>query len=250
MGSLSGLHVLVTRPAHQAAGLVLKLEDAGASVESLPLLAIAGPHDPALARQTLLDHVDADLWIFTSANAVRGAARLQGHNWPPALLALGQASVRALAELGHAATAPEGGSSEDLLLWPELAELAGRRVLIISGEGGRTLLAETLRGRGAQVAVARCYRREPIQYPAPQLGAALHRADVVVLTSGEALQALLAQAPRPIQPALLLPSERVAALARAAGVNSAMLLPAAVSDAAMVLRLEQWRHDRQNAHHE
>lgn len=241
---LAGLRVLVTRPAHQAAGLVLKLADKGAVVSTLPLLAIVAPHDPGAARAVLQAGRDADLWVFTSANAVDGAQRLHGEGWPSQLLAIGQATARALAAHGHAALAPEGGSSEDLLLWPELADLAGKRVVLVTGEGGRTLLARTLAERGAAVTVAACYRREVIRHSAATLQAALAASEVVVLTSGEALQALLLQLPalKPLQNMpLLLPSRRVAEAAREAGCEGAILLPAAMSDAALCTRLEQWR---------
>jgi len=241
---LAGLRVLVTRPAHQAAGLVLKLEDRGAVVQALPLLAIAPPQDAAAARAVLQAGRGADLWIFTSANAVQGAQALQGEGWPPQLLAIGQATARALAAQGHAALAPEGGSSEDLLLWPELAELHGKRVVLVTGEGGRSLLARTLADRGASVSVACCYRREVIAQQPGVLLSALRAADVALLTSGEALQALLLQLPSAEvvqQLPLLLPSRRVAEAARAAGCTGPLLLPAAMSDAALCTRLEQWR---------
>lgn len=243
---LAGLRVLVTRPAHQAAGLVLALEDAGAQVNTLPLLSIAPPLDPDAARAALLAYRDAALWIFTSANAVEGAVRLQPDGWPEQLLALGQASARALALHGHRSQAPEGGSSEDLLLWPELSALHRQRVLIVTGEAGRTVLADTLRARGAEVAMAACYRRERLNHVPEKLQSAVVAADVIVLTSGEALDALLAAQPAWQQQALLLPSQRVAAQARNAGFAGPILLPTAVSDAAIQTRLEQWQRDPHN----
>lgn len=245
---LAGLRVLVTRPAHQAAGLVLGLEAAGASVATLPLLAIAPPRDVGAARTALRASGDADFWIFTSANAVEGAVQLQPEPWPDTLFALGQGSVRALQRHGHQALAPEGGSSEQLLLWPELAALAGQRLLIVTGEGGRSLLADTLSARGATVAIARCYRRERVAHAPARVAAALAGTQVIVLTSGEALEALLALTPAASlrQYALLLPSRRVAEAARAAGCSGDLLLPVAVSDAAIRSRLELWARDPHN----
>ena len=245
--SLAGLRVLVTRPAHQAGGLLLKLEDAGATIQALPLLAIAPPQDADAARTALRTASTADFWIFTSANAVDGAMALHAQGWPPQLFALGQGSVRALARHGHQAIAPEGGSSEDLLLWPEFAELLGKRVLIVTGEGGRRLLADTLSARGAAVSTARCYRREVLAHEPAKVRALLAATDVVVLTSGEALNALIALDNLAAKP-LLLPSRRVAEAARAAGCKGPILLPAAVSDAAILSRLEQWQRAPHNDH--
>lgn len=242
---LAGLRVLVTRPAHQAAGLVIQLEDLGAKVATLPLLAIAPPQDVDAARFALRANADADFWLFTSANAVDGAMALHAGALPEQLFGLGQGTVRALARHGHRALAPEGGTSEDLLLWPELVALDGKRVLIVTGEGGRNVLADTLTARGARVEVARCYRRQRVLHVVAAVNAALRASDVVVLTSGEALSALLALTTSCTLP-LLLPSQRVAQAARAAGCTGPILLPAAISDAAITRRLEQWQRAPHN----
>src|SRR5262249_13517932 len=68
---LAGLRVLVTRPRHQAAGLVARPTERGAVAASLPVVEIRdppdwGPVDDALAR--LRDYQ----WVaFTGVNAVR-----------------------------------------------------------------------------------------------------------------------------------------------------------------------------------
>lgn len=251
MQALAGLRVLVTRPAHQAASLLIRLEDAGAQVQALPLLEIAPAGDAKAAGSALRSFADADYWIFTSANAVNGAAQIHAGDWPVQLLALGQGTVRALAARGHHAIAPEGGGSEDLLLWPALTEVQNRRVLIVTGDNPRSLLAETLRARGAVVGLAHCYRRQRIAHPEAVFASAIEHADVLLLSSGEGLAALLHGVPATHQAQLrqlplLLPSERVAAEARQAGFVGDLLLPTAVSDAATVARLEQWRPAPQN----
>jgi uroporphyrinogen-III synthase len=84
--------------------------------------------------------------------------------------------------------APAGqADSEALLALPEMAQLAGARVLILRGAGGRELLGETLAARGAQVEVAEVYRRvRPAALP-PE-----GRIDAVCVSSGEALTNLAA----------------------------------------------------------
>ena len=49
-------------------------------------------------------------------------------------------------------TSDAGASSEDILLLDELADISGSKVAIVRGIGGRELLAESLRQRGAEVA--------------------------------------------------------------------------------------------------
>lgn len=243
---LAGLRVLVTRPAAQAGPLLARLREAGAEPTLLPMLAVAEPRDPEAARQRLRTARGAHFWLFTSANAVRGAARLEPEGWPEHLIAIGRGTANALAALGHAALAPEGGSSESLLLWPELQQVEGLELLIVTGEGGRGLLAETLAERGALVRVARTYRREPQRHPPEALGAALADTGMLVITSGEALETLHAQAPAEAQARLralpvVVPSTRVVELARRLGHHGPLLVPDAVSDAAYLDRLARWR---------
>lgn len=247
IGALQGMRVLVTRPARQAAALCQRLQQAGASARLLPLFEIAPPLDPEAAIQKLRAAATANLWIFTSANAVRGAARLCPHGWPDTLFAIGAGTERALAALGCTALTPEVSSSEALLLWPELDNVGGLEVLVATGEGGRTLLAETLAERGALVSVARTYRRQPLPLAAQAVTEALDGCDVALITSGESLLLLLAATPLAQRPMLLalplvVPAARVVELARQAGFCGPLLVPDTVSDAAYVERLQRWRH--------
>lgn len=249
---LDGLRVLVTRPAGQSAGLREQLAAAGAQVRMLPLLQILPPTDPDAARERLLESRRADFWLFTSANAVRGAARIGAAGgllpgeWPETLFAIGRGTAGALAALGRLSLAPEGATSEALLLWPELQQVGELDVLVVTGEGGRGLLADTLAERGALVRVARTYRREPVAHTPEDALAALAGIDVVLLTGGESLEALLNLVPPAQQSllqrlALVVPSKRVVELARRLGFTGALLVPDAVSDTAYLARLRRWR---------
>lgn len=91
--------------------------------------------------------------------------------------------------------APASGfDSEAVLALPEFAENAvrGKRVLVLRGDGGRDLLAETLRARGATVEYLSCYRRScPVTDPEPLLQPARDgRLDALVLTSSEGVRNL------------------------------------------------------------
>ncbi len=195
---LDGLAVLVTRPADQAESLCALLEGAGARAVRLPLLEIepAGEDAPALELLRRPDHWD---WlVFVSANAVRCALDIGGGALPASararVAAVGAATARALAAAGiQVDLIPKAQfNSESLLAAPEMAEMAGRRVLIVRGEGGRELLAETLRARGAELAYAEVYRRRRAQVDAGAL-TGLWRSggiDLAVATSGEVLDHL------------------------------------------------------------
>jgi uroporphyrinogen-III synthase len=89
-----------------------------------------------------------------------------------------------------------GGTSEDVLALPWLAaeRVAGRPVLILAADGGRTLIAETLAARGAEVRVLAPYRRVPLQ-PSQALLDALDAGRVpVTLVSSPATLRRLADA--------------------------------------------------------
>ncbi len=248
-GALAGLRIIVTRPAHQSDALCRLLEAQGAETARLPLVAIDASGDDAEQRAQLEAHRGDEGWIFTSANAVARAAELDKGRWP-SLYAVGGATAAALDRSGHpGAVMPTGtASSEALLDLPALQQVDGRPYLIVTGEGGRDLLAEGLAARGARVTSLPLYRRRPLDLSPARVEAELAVADAAVISSGEALDLLWAATPPASRPALLqlqllVPSERVAAKALARGF-AAPLVVDAVSDEAYLRCLVQWRVDR------
>ena len=103
-----------------------------------------------------------DLVIFVSANAVRFGADMLDQRRDLKVAAVGQATAAALNAAGYRVSLmpSEGADSEALLAMPQLAHMAGQRVLIVRGTGGRELLSEVLTARGAQVQYAEVYTRE------------------------------------------------------------------------------------------
>ncbi|MEO1751985.1 uroporphyrinogen-III synthase [Thiofaba sp. EF100] len=192
--TLAGQHIAITRPVGQAAPLLKRIQALGGEAIPLPLLKIAPPATPispdALKRQCQA----ADLIAFISPNAARMALQILSRaHWPPGvrLACVGQGTARALhaAGFGDVLVPSDGANSEALLALPELCAVRGQRILIVRGEGGRTLLADTLAARGAQVDHAVVYRRLPLP---PDLTALRRRGAVTfVITSSEALQVLV-----------------------------------------------------------
>jgi uroporphyrinogen-III synthase len=88
-------------------------------------------------------------------------AHLDG--WPRALpaAAVGGGTRRELERRGvKKVIAPQAGAdSEALLALDEMQRVAGKHIVIFRGEGGRELLGDTLRSRGADVVYAAGYRR-------------------------------------------------------------------------------------------
>jgi len=195
---LEGRGIVVTRPRAQAAGLAQRIEGAGGVVFRLPAIEIEDVPDlgPIL---TLIERLeDFDLAIFISPSAVAKAMNLirlrRGERaWPERLqiAAIGRASRRALEQLGCSEViAPTAqADSEALLALPALSAMSGRRVVIFRGDGGRELLGDTLRARGAEVSYAECYRRSRPRADCGPLLAAWARGAVhaVTVSSGEGL---------------------------------------------------------------
>ncbi len=255
--ALEGLRVLVTRPAHQAEGLCARIAALGGCPIRFPILEILPPRDAGALEAALARLPECALAIFTSANAVDGAAECIAARGglPPgtAVAAIGRASARALARHGITATLvpATGDRSEDLLALPALALLAGTRVLLVRGEGGRELLAATLAARGAEVIHAIAYRRaRSAADPAPLLERLARGAvDVVVATSNDTLAKLfdlVGEAGRQclLDTPLLVVSPRGAALARSLGFRHPPLLSAEAGDEAVVAALTAWKANR------
>ena len=233
-GALAGRHIAVTRPAAQADSLCDAIAARGGVPVRFPVLGIEPVDAAALADiAARLDRFD--LAFFVSPNAVQHALTpiLARRPWPPRLVVatVGKGSERALAAFGfHAVVAPQSGfDSEAVLALAEFRPEAvrGRRVVIFRGDGGRDLLGETLRERGAEVEYVCCYHRfQPEQDAAPLLALAKQGAlDAITLTSSEGVATLAAivgddglRLLRAV--AIFAPHPRIAAHARAAGFDS------------------------------
>jgi uroporphyrinogen-III synthase len=196
-GPLAGVGVLVTRPARQAAGLVAQLAALGARPLVFPAIVILPPADAApLARaHAELDRYDAA--IFVSANAAEYGAP---GRWPArvAAFAPGPGTAAALVACGVPdVRIPESYDSDGLLALPALAHVRGQRIAIFRGEGGRDVLADALRARGAQVDCIDCYRRARPGSGAEGLADALRagRVHAITVTSSEGLDNLCAVLP-------------------------------------------------------
>ncbi len=248
--SLNGLRVLVTRPAHQAQGLCDLIESAGGHALRFPLLEIAPPSKVQVVDALLGKLKDFDLAIFVSANAVRsGFARLRvlGAGWPEGVqcIAVGSRTARAMEDEGlqHVLSPRQGFNSEALLAMPELIDVQGRRVMIFRGEGGREVLADTLRARGAEVVYAEVYRRD-----CPDAdGRALFelQPDIIIVTSQQAVKNLLTMGDgddraRLLATGLLAISPRVADFARRSGFASTISVSAQASDEGLLQALGEF----------
>jgi len=251
--SLQYCGVLVTRPAHQAGVLCQRIEQLGGRAIPFPVLEITEPEDKRSLEASVVRLDDFDIAIFISANAVERALKhiLAQRDWPAAvrIAVIGKRSAEALESFGlQADLCPQTRfNSEALLELDALQDMAGWRVVIFRGNGGREYLAETLRERGAEVQYVEAYRRlRPEAHSASLVEAwRAGKIDVVQVNSVESLKNLFAMLDDEGQTLLretplLVVSERMLPVAERMGFTQAVLLAANATDDAVLDALLEW----------
>jgi uroporphyrinogen-III synthase len=188
---LAGLKIVVTRPREQAAELQQRIEQLGGNVILFPLLEIEPVPDLDMLQAVVARLSDFDLAIFISPNAVKYgmAAILSAGEIPKGLriATVGQSSALALRDAGvnDIITPLDRSDSEALLEVPQLHDVKHWKIVIFRGDGGRELLGDTLKARGADVEYVTCYRRSK---PVLDINTLLNnKPDALTLSSSEAL---------------------------------------------------------------
>ena len=195
---LAGRRIVITRPVAQAQAFAQRVREAGGEPVLFPLLEIAALEQPDALQQAasfLREQAAAPvaqsrgLTFFVSPNAVRYGVPWLQPRLPAQVAAVGMATAAALEQQGikNIWVSPSF-DSEGLLALPPLQSLSDQRCLIVRGQGGRPLLGDTLRARGAYVHYASAYWRAA----APVNLTADLALDAVVITSSEALNYWLA----------------------------------------------------------
>ncbi|MEA3405523.1 MAG: uroporphyrinogen-III synthase [Pseudomonadota bacterium] len=159
--------LLNTRPSHQASGLNAAVEKVGAIALTCPTMQI---EQMTLPKQ-ISSLATFDKVIFISANAVKAFVKLDlPMDRLPTLFAIGKATIKAGQDAGLNMISASGQQfdSEALLQHSELQQLTDQKILIVKGEKGRTLLAETLQTRGALVEQWPLYCRQAVPLCAEQ----------------------------------------------------------------------------------
>ena len=251
---LAGRGIAITRPVEQADGLNEGIARAGGTSIAFPLLAIAPLEDFAAFDEVIATLPQCDWIVFISTNAVQQGMPHIADRFPQLptglrFAAIGPSTAQELAHYGveQVLTPATRFDSESLLALPELQDVRKQRVVIVRGIGGRELLADTLRERGAEVAFAECYRRVNPQPDAGKLPELWQngRLHALVVTSSEALRNLLqlAQDAPWLKGILVCVNHaRIAEAARAHGLQ--VVLAEAPGDAAMLQCLIQQLQDR------
>ena len=224
---LPGWSIVCLRPSPQQAAVRHAVQARGACHVALPGLRLAPMPDDLRARIELQCALRCEAVVFTSPAAVAFAARLLPLSELVAawVFAVGEGTRRALARQGVEAIAPppDAMHSEGVLALPQWRGIAAP-VGLVTAPGGRGTIAAGLAQRGLEVLRAEVYHRLPPRLDARHLRAlALAPAPrAVLLSSGEALDAVIGALPAGLLPVLLhatavASSPRLAAMARSAG---------------------------------
>lgn len=196
--ALAGIGIAITRPAEQAKKLSSLIIEAGGTPILFPLIAITPLADYRQFESVISQVNQYDWAIFISSNAVQnGMPRLLKQGIPASLkfAAIGPITAENLKQFGvNEVLIPEGiFDSEHLLSLPEMMQVNGKKVMIFRGLGGREILAETLKVRGANVTFAECYQRINPQTDCNLLTKLYQEKKLhgIVVTSSEAMRYLL-----------------------------------------------------------
>lgn len=214
--SLAGAGILLTRPRQQADELEREIAARGGNVLPFPCIDIVGIDTSDVARD-LASLANPDITIFISTNAVEHGLQYAGGD----IAAIGPSTAAAIERAGQAvAISPSTGfDSEHLLMEPAFADVTGKTIRIIRGNGGREYLADQLTERGARVEYLAAYERRLPTHAAPALerlekdwrAGIIDAVVVMSVQSFDNLQSLLPDWCRQQLPATLLvtPSSRV-----------------------------------------
>jgi uroporphyrinogen-III synthase len=160
-GGLAGCGVLITRAKHQAHELKSEIEAAGGDTFLFPAINIVGRDIDEIGRE-LAEMPEPDIVIFVSGNAVAyGLAAVKRKNAKIAVV--GPATRAAIESMGvNVDIFPQDGfDSEHLLQHEAFQAVQDKSIVIVRGQSGRELLADTLRERGANVQYLGVYNRIP-----------------------------------------------------------------------------------------
>jgi len=243
----SGKKILVTRPNHQSENMCKLIEQQGWQAIRFPVIAIKAR---SLSRQELKRVQNIDLYqkvFFVSVNAVNFALQIINGKMERlqkvSCIAVGNASYKALTAYGMSnVLVPEQGfNSEEILAMPEMQDMRGQSCLIIRGEGGREILAASLRARGAKVDYLEVYKRVvPVSDNRLVSEYLQHKAIAAILIySGDALKNLLQMLAKHdinnnlLNTPLVVISQRVECLAKKIGFKNIIIADEA-SDSAMM----------------
>jgi uroporphyrinogen-III synthase len=192
--SLGGLRILNTRPREQAKALSSAIIQAGGVVLECPTLEIR-PTDTAWL-ELLPPWAEVGYAIFVSSLAVKFFFAQCPQSWPAHIkvIAIGKGTRKALQAHGiRVDESPTIPDSEHLLQCASLQALDNTKTLLLcKGVGGRDLIEEQLRLKGAKLLALDLYTRHLPAYSPSALQALWQNdlVDIILLSSEQSIHNL------------------------------------------------------------
>ena len=210
---LSKQNIVITRPQGQDKKLRTILATYNPeAIYHLPMLAIKPLDSQAIVFDPTIHYHHI---IFVSLNAIQYSQQII----PPSILknaqcyTLGPSSFQALKKIGiHSHYQPKNSTSETLLSLFNCIAVNNQNILIVRGMGGRNIMGQNLKKKGAKVHYLELYQREPINYIMTDIP---KKINYVLLTSGESFINWHKQTKaQHICTPIIVPSQRIASLAK------------------------------------
>ena len=231
--------ILVTRPLGREKQLRDYIEMMGGSVLHYPTISIQPPASPEVEQLLSLGN---QLHKFTMAIFISQTAVQQSQIYFPkipddlTIVSIGSKTSHALKQQNiHVNFEAERHNTESLLQADEFqsSEIRGQNILIFRGIGGRALLGDTLKQRGATIRYVELYKRE-IPQVSPLTTQQITSLDALTASSKQGLDnlmMLIKETDRLVDIPIVLPSIRTAKQAKRLGFVSIILAKNATDEA-------------------
>ena len=201
------------------------------------------------------DLSDLDMLVFISANAVNHFASqgLAPRKHCP-IACVGQATYQAAKNVGwENLIQPEPPfNSESLLAHPMLQSVQDKKIMIVRGQGGRNMLLQGLKGRGAKIEYLDVYLRGLPQTVDANILASIRNLhlDLFIVTSNQGLENLLSLvgpgfSARLYKTPLVVISERMLKRAQELGFSGDIQVAHQASNQALIDALMNWHKNQE-----
>ena len=238
---LNNKTILITRPEGLADSLLQRIKDLGGTALHYPVIRIINVEKTDALNTIIKRFPTFDIAIFISPTAV--IKTLEIIKTLPKnieLAVIGRSTQSMLKKQGYSVQmVPDDFNTESLLQLPALqkSEISTKSIVIFRGVGGRDLLSDTLKQRGAEVAYAETYQRTINSLPSLNEDE-INCIDVLAITSNEGLQNLYDLTADDVKTrltslALIVPGNRAFKLAQSLGFKDIILANNASDDAYM-----------------
>ncbi|MWP62764.1 uroporphyrinogen-III synthase [Gilliamella sp. Pas-s25] len=183
--------IYVTRPSPEGEMLTQLFNQAKVPAQHLPFFNISQGHDLLNLQEQLNQLLPNDIVIVVSPQVTHVINTYLSNLILPANLryyAIGKKSAQLFSQFTTAkVNYPNIENSEGLLTKLQQEPVQHHTILILCGNSGRQLLAQTLTNRKAKVKSIACYCRKPIHYPPNILSSNMEKQIIIIITSLEHL---------------------------------------------------------------